>query len=110
MQGQSSQLVCQKATKESQEPDWTTYTAADGLENNSVSSVFVDSGGVLYAGTGGVSVYDGTNWTTLTNTDTLGLGTVASIFVDSAGVLYASSGGALDVYDGSYWTRYSSLN
>jgi ligand-binding sensor domain-containing protein len=51
-------------------PGWTTYTTADGLADNYVSSIAVGRDGVLWFGiAGGVTRYDGETWATVTSVD-----------------------------------------
>jgi len=89
---------------------WTTFTTADGLADNHVSAISVDSGGRLWFGTwgGGVSVldYGGTpfdkgddTWTTFTTADGLADNDVWAITVDSRGRLWFGT-----------WDRASALD
>lgn len=82
----------------------TWNTGSNSVGGNSIYNVYVDSGGILYAGTngGGLSVYDGTSWATHTIADGIGSNDVRSVYVDNAGVLYAGTSGGLSVYEIAY--------
>lgn len=77
-------------------PSLQTYTHAQGLVQNSVSSVFRSSDGSIWAGTltGGVSHLKDGKWITLTSSDGLGSNTISSIQQGSDGAMwFATSDG-----------------
>ena len=88
---------------------WTTFTNTDGLADNSIRSIAVDSSGRLWFGTEeGVSVLDnrGTpfyrgddTWATFTATDGLADNLVWAIAVDGGSRLWIGTDGGLSVLD-----------
>ena len=80
----------------SKEPQWTTYTTADGLASNYVHAIAIDAEGNKWFGTssywdgekrigGGISKFNGTNWTTYDTLDGLASNDVRSIAIDAEG-------------------------
>jgi DNA-binding NtrC family response regulator/ligand-binding sensor domain-containing protein len=68
---------------------FTTFTTADGLPSNCVSSIFQDSAGYLWFGTNsGACVFDGQVFQTFTQQDGLGSNCVWQIFEDSKGDIW----------------------
>jgi uncharacterized protein YjdB len=92
---------------------WTVYTTSNGLADNYVSSVVIDSGGNKWFGTeGGVSEFDGTNWTTY-NTGNCGLmnNWVYCIAIDASGnKWFGTMGGGVSKFDGINWITYMTAN
>jgi ligand-binding sensor domain-containing protein len=102
---------------------WTSYTTADGLAGNYVTTIASDSLGNMWFGTGfacfnggqcsgpGVSKFDGTAWTTYTTGDGLADNYVTTITSDSAGnTWFGTDGYGVSKYDGSNWTTYTSAD
>ena len=92
---QTSEFRTQSAsprTPASEGPDgrWTTFTAADGLGANDVSSVFLGREGHLWFGTagGGVSRYDGRTFQTMLQEDGIAGNMVYSVCQDREGRLW----------------------
>jgi len=87
------------------------FTTTDGLANNIVRNVMIDSKSNIWFGTdgGGVSKYDGTTWTTYTTEDGLADNIVLGIAEDSEGNLwFVTWGGGVCKFDGDNWTTYTS--
>jgi len=91
---------------------WTTFTHPDGLADNYIRSIALDSGELLWLGTrgGGVSVLDNRDtpfykgddtWTTFTHPDGLADNGVTAIAVDSGGRLWFGTWGGVSVLDHS---------
>jgi sulfatase-modifying factor enzyme 1/flagellar hook capping protein FlgD/two component regulator with propeller domain len=90
---------------------FTRFTSSDGLVNDVVSSIAIDSIGNMWFGTqNGVSKYDGTNWTSYTTTDGLINGSIADIAVDFQDNLWFATNGGVSKFDGSTWTTYTTDN
>ena len=65
-----------------------TLTKADGLNSNTILTIFQDSRGTLWFGTtNGVTCYDGENFRTFTTEDGLSRNTTGLIFEDRHGML-----------------------
>ena len=95
--------------------NWTEYDKSDGLANDEVSSIAIDSEGNKWFAYGfdgkGVSKFDGTNWTTYTESDGLANDYVSSITIDSEGNKWFGAINPGDKYeiskfDGINWTTY----
>jgi len=98
---------------------WTTFTPADGIVDEYISSIFEDQHGMIWVGhggasdgTGGISHFDGTAWTTFFPTAPVfgsDPGLVSGIAEDLLGNLWFSTydEGALR-YDGGVWTFWRS--
>jgi hypothetical protein len=85
-----------------------THTDPNGFGTLGIFDLFVDSAGIIYAGTDlGLRVYDGETWTTHTKDNGLPDNDVQSIFVDNSGVIYVGTWNGLGVFDGSNWTTYT---
>ena len=79
---------------------WTAFdTVNSRLPSNTLSSVAVDSQGVLWAGgAGGLTSFDGKSWTTYTDSNTPLPGkSVDDIEVDPAGKIWVAAGGGIAV-------------
>ncbi|OQA91071.1 MAG: Two component regulator propeller [Elusimicrobia bacterium ADurb.Bin231] len=84
------------------------YTTIDGLANNDVNSIAIDSAGNKWFGTNsGVSKFDGTNWTTYTTANGLADNDVNSIAIDSSGNKWFGTYGGVSKFDGTSWVTYS---
>ena len=98
-----------------------TYTHADGLADNQVTSIAIDSVGNKWFGTGhytgttinggGISKFDGNTWTTY-NTFNSGLAsnTVNAVAIDSEGITWIATEAGLCRFDGNNWITYNTSN
>lgn len=82
---------------------YLTFTTADGLADNFVLSVAVDTAGNKWFGTanGGLSKYDGLNWTTYNTDDGLPYHRVPVITLHPNGNLLIGAGSSVVVFNGS---------
>ncbi|SDX92742.1 sensor histidine kinase [Flavobacterium degerlachei] len=85
------------------------YTTADGLPNNAVRSLFLDSNNVLWIGTeNGVSKMENGSFSNLDESDGLGHNSCWDICQDSNGNMwFASYGGGITKYDGEKYTVFT---
>lgn len=83
---------------------FTTYTEADGLLDDTVLSVCVDSNDDVWFGCQeGISMYDGNTWTNYTMDDGLIFNTVKAIYVDDEGKMWAGTDlGISHMLDGTW--------
>ena len=88
---------------------FTSFTTADGLASNWVTSMAEDGSGNLWFGTlgGGVSRYDGEGWTTFAADDGLAGDRVQATAVDREGVVWFGTGSGVSRYDGEGWTTFT---
>jgi parallel beta-helix repeat protein len=91
------------------------YTTLDGLADNWVEAVAVDSGGNAWFGThgGGVSRRSASGqWTTFTTTDGLASNDVRAVAVDSAGNAWFGTygGGVSRCLTGGEWTTFTTAD
>jgi hypothetical protein len=88
---------------------WTNYKTADGLVNDYVYAITIDSQGNAWIGTSvGVSKFDGDNWTNYTIANS-GLATdrVNAIAIDKQGNKWIGTwGGGVSKFDDINWTTY----
>jgi len=88
---------------------WTNYKTADGLINDYVYAIAIDSQENTWVGTnGGVSKFDGTNWTNYTISNS-GLATdrVNVIAIDKEdSKWFGTWGGGVSKFDDNVWTTY----
>ena len=109
---------------------WRTYTQADGLAADAISTLAVDDAGRVWAGTSwwemgrypepygaGVSVFDGTSWRTYTQADGLASDLITAITVDKAGQVWVGSeeagldgGPGISVFDGTGFRIYTTTD
>jgi streptogramin lyase len=104
---------------------WTTYTTANGLENNAVFTIAIDKQGNKWFGTqaGGVSKFDGVTWTTYNyNNTNAGLAGdwVNAIAIDNQGNKWFGArnydnqsmvlGGGVSKFNDTNWTTYDTTN
>ena len=92
---------------------WTKfYKRTDGLANNTVNSIALDTHGTLWFGTfgGGVSSFDGVTWKTYTTADGLVNNYVFSIAEDKKGDLWFGTMHGVSQFDGATWTNYTTVN
>ena len=91
--------------------EYIKFTSADGLVDNVVLSIAIDSEGNKWFGTsGGVNKFDGTNWTTFTTNDGLAYNSVDLIVIDpedNKWFGYGYHGKGVSKYDGTNWTTYT---
>jgi len=92
--------------------EWTSYSTEDGLADNNVRDIAVDTNNVKWFGTDhGVSSYDGSTWTTYDSEDNIGDNPVGSVSVDSNNVKwFAIRHKGLWRYDGSTWESFTTEN
>ena len=89
---------------------FTTFTTAQGLAHNFVSSMIEDKTGNLWFGTygRGVSRYDGKSFTTFTTAQGLANDTVRSITEDKMGNLwFGTEGEGVSRYDGKSFSTFT---
>ncbi|KPK95541.1 hypothetical protein AMJ80_05010 [bacterium SM23_31] len=92
------------------------YTTSDGLINNWVNAVVIDSEGNKWIGTGELFEYganackfDGETWTSYTFYDGLYNNQVFSIAINKNGDIWFGGDTGVSKYDGNTWTSYSWL-
>ncbi len=88
------------------------YTESDGLADNDVRSIAIDSDGSKWFATagGGVSRFDGTNWSTYTTADGLASRYVHAIAIDGDGSKWFGTSGGVSKFDGALWTNYTTAD
>lgn len=98
------------ATTISSAQNFTNYTTAEGLINNSVNCLVVDANDHLWFGTQeGISKFDGTTWTSidLNSHPDLVHNTILAIEIDADGNLWVGTDFGVGKYDGTNWTTYT---
>jgi ligand-binding sensor domain-containing protein len=93
--------------------NWTLYKTTEGLINNYVWGIAIDSQGNKWISTnGGVSKYDGTNFTNYTKNEGMSSNAGRGIAIDNNGttIWVGTNGGGLNKFDGSTWTCYNKGN
>ncbi|MCI9845626.1 histidine kinase [Flavobacterium pectinovorum] len=90
----------------------TNFTTSDGLPNNAVRSLFLDSKNVLWIGTeNGVSRMENGTFTTIDESNGLGHNSCWDINEDSDGNMwFASYGGGVSKFDGKKFTVFTTKN
>ena len=88
------------------------YSTTDGLPNNAVRSLFLDSKNILWIGTeNGVSRMENGSFSNLDETDGLGHNSCWDINQDINGNMwFASYGGGVSKYDGKKFTVFTTKN
>ncbi|TDD75005.1 sensor histidine kinase [Flavobacterium caseinilyticum] len=88
------------------------YSTTDGLPNNAVRSLFLDSENILWIGTeNGVSRMENGSFSNLDETDGLGHNSCWDINQDTNGNMwFASYGGGISKYDGKKFTVFTIKN
>ena len=88
------------------------YTTADGLPNNAVRSLFIDSKNILWIGTeNGVSRFLNGTFQNISESDGLGHNSCWDIAQDSNGNMwFASYGGGVSKFDGTKFTVFTVKN
>ena len=90
-----------------------TFTTADGLSSNHVSSLYEDSRGVLWIGTngGGLSRFENGHFSRYTNREGLSNDVIWSVTGDNDGnVWIATNGGGLNRLRKGHFTHYGTRN
>jgi ligand-binding sensor domain-containing protein len=91
---------------------WTTYTTANGLYKNTVSTIAIDGKDIWFGYRdnldGGVSKFDGNNWTTYTDKNGFAGDYVNKIAIDAEGNKWIGCQwiGVIK-FDGTTWTTYT---
>jgi len=86
--------------------DYVKYTTADGLADNIVLSIAIDStGNKWFCTSEGISRFDGTNWATYTIDDGVA-DNVNSMAIDSEGNKWFGTNHGVSSFDGVNWTVY----
>lgn len=90
----------------------TNYTTADGLPNNAVRSLFIDSKNVLWIGTeNGISRFVNGQFSNINEQDGLGHNSCWDISQDDYGNMwFASYGGGISKFDGKSFTVFTTKN
>jgi ligand-binding sensor domain-containing protein/signal transduction histidine kinase len=101
-----------KTAARSADVDSVTYTAANGLAQDSVYSVYLARDGTVWAGTlsGGVSRLRGGRFTRFTTADGLASNTVASILEDTHGAVWLATPEGLSAFEKGRWKTYTSAD
>lgn len=103
----ASVLVQCKKESETKEIQLTTYTTEDGLANNSVNSIAIDTQGIIWFGTdAGISKYNETSWTNYITTDIYS-NHINAIVIDALGNKWFGTGWGVLEFDGTTWTSYT---
>jgi len=90
---------------------FTAYTSDDGLVDNWVNGVAVDSDNVKWFATqSGVSSFDGTTWTTYTTADGLVYNDAKCIAIDNDQNIWVGTDFGACKFNGTTWTTYSSAD
>jgi len=90
--------------------EYTHFTDAEGLVNNSVNCLTIDADQNIWFGTNnGVSMYDGENWTSYITDETPELvsNSITAIFASTSGSTWFGSDFGISVFDGSSWLTFT---
>ncbi len=95
------------APKDDPSPVFTTFTAADGLQNNTISAIAQNADGEMWFAGGnpvdgalaGLSRYDGKSFITFSSADGLAIGFVKGLHVDPQGGLWVATDRGVSHYD-----------
>ena len=80
--------------------NWTVFNKDNGLVNNFVQAIAIDTEGKVWFGTkGGVSVFDGNEWSSFTIKDGLISNNILSIIIDKNGLIYIGSDNGVMTYN-----------
>jgi hypothetical protein len=86
---------------------WTTYTTKEGLVDNFVQAIAMDSKGNTWFGTrAGASLFDGTGWTSFTAKDGLNSDNILCIAVDKEGIVWLGTDKGVNSYTDGKFTSY----
>lgn len=88
------------------------YTSVQGLTNNKITAITIDSGNNLWIGTngGGLNKFDGKNWTNYTVTQGLASDTVFSIVFDNQKNMWVGTKAGASKFNGQNWTTFTTKN
>lgn len=88
---------------------FTNYTTKDGLNGNSIYSIYEDRTFNLWIGTdNGVNKFDGKHFTVFTTKDGLSHNSIRGILEDEDGLIrIATYGGGVDTFDGTTFRHYT---
>jgi streptogramin lyase len=92
--------------------EWKTFNTSNGLVDNNITAVAVDSQNNLWIGTyNGVQKYDGIKWETYNVTNTNGglvSNYITSLVIDNVGKVWIGSNGAgISMFNDNKWTSYT---
>ena len=90
--------------------EYTHFTDAEGLVNNSVNCLTIDADQNIWFGTNnGASMYDGENWTSYITDETPELvsNSITAIFASTSGSTWFGSDFGISVFDGSSWLIFT---
>ena len=88
---------------------FTHFTVSDGLVNNSINCLAIDTDQSVWLGTNnGISNYNGSEWTT--DTTNLINNNVTAIFATSTGDLWVGTDDGISVLSDSNWNTYTEEN
>jgi ligand-binding sensor domain-containing protein len=84
--------------------EWKRFTSRDGLPNDVIRDVAVDTQGTLWVGTpSGVARYDGANWQVFDERSGLPQNSVHSLKIDGDSVWVGTVGGCVSRFHGGRW-------
>ncbi len=91
--------------------DWTDYTTADGLADNFVTRIAIDTNNTKWFATrwGGVSKFDGSGWINYDESDGIADNDVRDIAVDGEKIWIATENG-VSVFESDNWTTYRQVD
>lgn len=90
---------------------YTRYTTVNGLADNYVYTVFIDSKGTKwFCSLDGVARFDGSKWTTFSGANGFLKGTVRTLCEDRTGALWFGTANGACRYSGAEWTFYTPEN
>ncbi len=90
--------------------EYTHFTDAEGLVNNSVNCLTIDADQNIWFGTNnGVSMFDGENWTSYITEETPELvsNSITAIFASTSGSTWFGSDFGISVFDGLSWLIFT---
>ncbi len=84
---------------------WSSFTVQEGLPNNSIRCLALNTTGEVFAGTeNGIAVFNGTTWTNYTVQDGLPSNTITALYIDSKSVVWAGTANGLCRKADTMWT------
>lgn len=90
---------------------WKLFTTADGLCDNTISTMTEDESGVLWLGTGnGLARFDGTSFQTYRTGEELIGASISSIAFDQYGEAWIGTSGGVSRYNGKNWRSFTSAD
>ena len=93
--------------------EYTHFTEAEGLINNSVNCLTIDSDQNVWFGTNnGASMFDGENWTSYNTAEIPELvsNSISAIFASASGNTWFGSDFGINVFDGSSWLLFTEVD